>query len=387
MDEQRLRVTSSRHELPFDQLSSRAFERLGLRLLDAEGFEEVRHLGASGQDGGVDLVAQREGQVVAVQCKRYQRFEPKDAESAVRELLARPLSPKADRLLLLVSADVSRTAEERGAAAADGLPVAFWAGTELDLKVHKHPEILEAFFDLGEGRVRGPLLAPAPPARFTGRVEILDDLRRKLVAGEKVALTALQGMGGIGKSALAKKLAEILTREERNAFPGGVLWWELGPEPDVIAGLNAWASAVDPKADLSNLKDSAGRATVVRQLLGARGKLCAILDDVWNLEPARELLAAVPPGCPCLVTTRLGDVARQLQCEIVEVELLPSGEALALLEKLIPGGVAGYEAVAGRIAEQVERLPLALEIAAGLIDRAVEFKLWLHHSGIDQDRA
>src|SRR5262245_3509983 len=373
LSDERPEVTGTRHVLPFGELSPGAFERLGLALLAAEGYEDVRHLGAAGQDGGIDLVAVRGGQMVAVQCKRHEQFGPKDAEAAVRELLSRPLSPPVVSLLLLVSCTVSRTAEERAAEMAGGLPVKFWALTELDQKVHCHPEILDQFFDLCSGRERpGPLVAPAPPARFTGRVEILDAVRRKLVAGEDVGLTALQGMGGIGKTALALKLAEVLTHEERDAFPGGVLWWELGPEPDVLGALDAWARAADSKSDLSSLPDAASRAAAVRQLLGPHGRLCAVLDDVWDAESARALLAAVPAGCPRLVTTRDGHVARQLRCEVLEVEALPSEEALDLLGKLVPGGIAGHEAAAGRIAELTERLPLALEIAAGLVDRASE---------------
>jgi hypothetical protein len=72
---------------------------------------------------------------------------------------------------------------------------------------------------------------PAPPAHFTGREADLTKFAQLLTSGASVAITALRGMGGIGKTALAQKLAERLGQgdHEGRPFPGGVLWWTLGP--------------------------------------------------------------------------------------------------------------------------------------------------------------
>ena len=48
---------------------------------------------------------------------------------------------------------------------------------------------------------------PAPPADFTGRKAELDELLDKIGEGG-VTISGIQGMGGIGKTALALKLAE-----------------------------------------------------------------------------------------------------------------------------------------------------------------------------------
>ncbi|MCS6911095.1 MAG: NB-ARC domain-containing protein, partial [Anaerolineales bacterium] len=100
-----------------------------------------------------------------------------------------------------------------------------------------------------------PAAPPRPPAHFAGRKDELDKLIQALVAGESVAVTALQGMGGIGKTALAQKVAERLSPH----FPGGVLWWTLGPSADVYTALDVWARHAEPRSDLSRLPDAEAR--------------------------------------------------------------------------------------------------------------------------------
>ena len=76
-------VTGSSHTLPFERLSPGDFERLCLWLLDFEGYEGIEYLGASGADGGRDLVAKKGERRFAFQCKRVKEFGPADAEREV----------------------------------------------------------------------------------------------------------------------------------------------------------------------------------------------------------------------------------------------------------------------------------------------------------------
>ena len=211
-----------------------------------------------------------------------------------------------------------------------------------------------------------PLLLPTPPApppHFTGREAELDRFAKLLTSGENVAITALQGMGGIGKTALAQKLAERV----KEKFPGGVLWWSLGPQPDVITALDVWARHADPNANLKDFPDPESRANVVRSMLAKLGRLCAIIDDMWDVQSARILKDAIPPNCPILITTRDGDLAKALRCRIERIDALSEAEAAALLAKLL-GPLDGYEPAAHEIAKLTEGLPLALELIAGLAD-------------------
>jgi len=211
---------------------------------------------------------------------------------------------------------------------------------------------------------------PRPPDHFTGREADLEKFTRLLTEGKNVAITALHGLGGIGKTSLAQKLAEQLglgDREGRPYFPGGVLWWTLGPNPDVIPALDVWARHADPHADLTALPTAEARAEAVRPMLAKLGKMCVIIDDVWDAPSFNVLKSAVPAGCPLLMTTRDADLAKTLRCRVERIDALSDDEAVDLLVNLL-GPLDGNADAACDIAHLTGGLPLALELIAGLAD-------------------
>src|SRR5437879_3912274 len=63
---------------------------------------------------------------------------------------------------------------------------------------------------------------PSPPADFTGREEERKELRAAILVGG-ITISGLQGQGGVGKTALALKLAEELTPN----FPDAQIYVDL----------------------------------------------------------------------------------------------------------------------------------------------------------------
>lgn len=206
---------------------------------------------------------------------------------------------------------------------------------------------------------------PRPPDHFTGREADLEKFSRLLTTGQNAAITALHGMGGIGKTALALKLAEQIAAQ----FPGGVLWWGLGPEPNVITALDVWARHADPRADLTALPTAEARAEAVRPMLARLGKLCVMLDDVWDAQSARVLRAALPSDSVVLITTRNAQVAGALGYHVERIERLTPAECLELLSKLYaPQSLSPYHSAAQDIVAIIDGLPLALKLIRGLAD-------------------
>jgi ATP/maltotriose-dependent transcriptional regulator MalT len=69
---------------------------------------------------------------------------------------------------------------------------------------------------------------PALPENFVPRPELLDALRNTLFAegaNRNIALTAMQGMGGIGKTVLAQALCHDEVVQQ--AFPDGIFWFSI----------------------------------------------------------------------------------------------------------------------------------------------------------------
>lgn len=141
--------TSTAHPLHFSDLSDDDFERLCLWLVEREGWEDAEHLGAAGSEQGRDIVAWRKGRQWAFQCKRVQRFGPKDAVAEVEKVLTLPKDECPRVLMFLATCNVSaRTRKAARAACPKGMKCCFWGRTKLDEMVKRHPDILSEFFHI-----------------------------------------------------------------------------------------------------------------------------------------------------------------------------------------------------------------------------------------------
>ena len=78
---------------------------------------------------------------------------------------------------------------------------------------------------------------PPPPGDFTGRQAELDELMAEIEKGG-ATISGLRGMGGVGKTALALKLAEELAER----YPDAQFYLDLkGTTPDPLTGADAMA--------------------------------------------------------------------------------------------------------------------------------------------------
>lgn len=211
---------------------------------------------------------------------------------------------------------------------------------------------------------------PALPHYHQPRPDLLDGLKAKVLGGTgavavtgRAASVGLEGMGGIGKTTLVADLCR--NPDVAAAFSGGIFWMTLGETPDLGQAqrrLIHWVGGtpVTPR-------DTAEGRDRLTTLLAAHPERCLIvLDDLWEVVHAKELLPAVDRHT-LLITTRRGDLLRILGAEEHRVGEMTPAAARALLAACAGCHEDRLPARADAIIQECGRLPLALAIVGALL--------------------
>lgn len=209
-----------------------------------------------------------------------------------------------------------------------------------------------------------PLLVPLLPPRpgpttgVVGRAKLLAQLKGRLLSGEPQASWALQGLPGVGKTALALELAH--DPDVQAAYPDGICWAGLGLHPQIPDILGRWGSALGLGAsDMTRLTSLAAWAETLRQAIGTR-RLLLILDDAWRIEDALACQVG-GPNTTHLLTTRSAELALQFAgAGITPIPELDLADGVELLAQLAPHVVAAEPAAAERLVQAMGGLPLGL---------------------------
>ena len=203
---------------------------------------------------------------------------------------------------------------------------------------------------------------PPTVANYIDRPEAVRALRDTLFAADghrAIALTALEGMGGIGKTVLA----QALFKDEvvRDAFPDGLVWITVGREPthDLDARLRQIASALGAAADETVTPETLYRTTI------ADKAALIVMDDIWSKADLDPFLAESPRS-RFLFTTRDSAIARFTGAREHRVDLLDGPQARELLA-LWAGALAP---AADDILRECGGLPLALSTVGALLRHA-----------------
>src|SRR5579864_9035870 len=81
---------------------------------------------------------------------------------------------------------------------------------------------------------------------LVGRDEMFAQLKERLLGGSNVGLTAINGLPGVGKTALAVALAH--DGDVVGHFHDGILWAAMGPQPNVLGLLSRWGTLLGTPA-------------------------------------------------------------------------------------------------------------------------------------------
>ena len=212
----------------------------------------------------------------------------------------------------------------------------------------------------------GILFDPAVPTTpggangLIGREDLLAHMKQLLWENDGFNSIALQGLPGMGKTALAVALTADLTVRDR--FRDGILWAGLGQKADVLGHLTRWGKllGISPSS-VQDVNSQASWGRALRAAIGQR-RLLLIIDDAWDGEDA---LAFQIEGehCAHLLTSRLPHVAFAFAGErVLTVPELKQDDGLALLARYVPDVVTRDRENAQALVQAVGSLPLALTL-------------------------
>uniref|UniRef100_UPI0035E40B8C NB-ARC domain-containing protein n=1 Tax=Thermogemmatispora sp. TaxID=1968838 RepID=UPI0035E40B8C len=205
-----------------------------------------------------------------------------------------------------------------------------------------------------------PMIPLPPPVRLVGRDEELQRIKGRLFAGEAVALSALNGLPGVGKTSLAVALAH--DPEVRAYFCDGILWAALGPRPNMTGLLSRWGALLGlPATEVASLTSLEAWARALRTAIGPR-RMLLVIDDAWRIE---EALALKVGGAQCahLLTTRFAHVATEFAVEgAAAIAELGEEDSVQLLRLLAPAAVDQEPEQVRALVRAVGGLPLALTL-------------------------
>ncbi|MEU7242258.1 ATP-binding protein [Streptomyces sparsogenes] len=196
---------------------------------------------------------------------------------------------------------------------------------------------------------------------FTGRRAELDALlgAARNTSVRNTPVVAIDGMGGVGKSALAVHAAHLLTVD----FPGGQLYVDLH-------GFTPGRGRVEPAEALRVLLAALGlppgtipdgvaeRASLWRSELAARRAL-VLLDNAADADHVRDLLPGAGQSFVMITSRR-----RMVELDGVQpisLDVLPTQEAAELFVESAGGARPGD---VGEVLRRCGNLPLAIRVAA-----------------------
>jgi tetratricopeptide (TPR) repeat protein len=198
---------------------------------------------------------------------------------------------------------------------------------------------------------------PQRNKNFTGRSTLLELLSHAEPSNEP-RTRALQGLGGVGKSALAVEYAHRYGQEY------DLVWWIPADHPALVrSSLAALAAPLGLTTAIASGIETAAVAALDALRRGAPYTRWLLIFD--NADQPEELNQIIPRGPgDVLVTTR--NHRWQGVVETISVNVFDRDESVEFLTRRAPRTIHSAEE-ASRLAEKLGDLPLALEQAGALL--------------------
>ena len=192
-------------------------------------------------------------------------------------------------------------------------------------------------------------------SEFVGRTAELEELHANLQHNERVAISAVAGMGGVGKTELAIQYAQH--HYQQGNYPGSICWLRAR-EADLGIQIVQYAQgklniSIPAGLDLPTQVDYCWRNW-------RSGQTLVVLDDVNDYEQVKLARIPTEKRFQVLITTRqrFGSPVVRLDLDVLSPEA-----ALQLLKSLVgEERITAELATAQQLCQWLGYLPLALEL-------------------------
>ena len=216
-----------------------------------------------------------------------------------------------------------------------------------------------AKLNLGDKEKLIPFLAPSKsPYPLIGRELLMQEVKQELIDKKNSSVFAFIGIPGVGKTSLAISLAhdkDILRR-----YSDGVLWVGLGQNPNILAALGSWCSALGVNSiEWSRISSAHDRAQLIKREIGMKS-LLIIIDDAWESSSV-DIFKVGGPNCAYVITTRIPDIGMQFSGgQAIKIRELNESDSLLLLDEIAPEIKKIASVEAAQLVNDVGGLPLAI---------------------------
>nr|ABR29786.1 CC-NBS-LRR protein [Solanum tuberosum] len=239
---------------------------------------------------------------------------------------------------------------------------------------------LTKYLDSGKQETRESSTSVVDESDILGRQKEIEGLIDRLLSedGKNLTVVPVVGMGGVGKTTLAK--AVYNDEKVKNHF--GFKAWICVSEPYDILRITK-----ELLQEFGLMVDNNLNQLQVKLKEGLKGKkFLIVLDDVWNenykeWDDLRNLFVQGDVGSKIIVTTRKKSVALMMGCGAINVGTLSSEVSWDLFkrhsfENRDPEEYSEFQEVGKQIANKCKGLPLALKTLAGILRSKFEVNEW-----------
>jgi tetratricopeptide (TPR) repeat protein len=203
---------------------------------------------------------------------------------------------------------------------------------------------------------------PPPVADFTGRAKELETLKTSFKNG--AVITGLSGGGGVGKTELARKLAQELADD----YPAARLEIDLrGASENPLPPEDAMRRLLEPFYPNQKLPDDPNQLRGLYRQTFAKRQSLLLLDNAADAAQVRPLIPP-PPSAAIVTSRRYFSLSEFGLSEPLRLEALTEEEARDLLRAASPKLRNAPADEVKQLAALCGRLPLALRVAAALLE-------------------